>query len=244
MSIFDIFKGPATPTTPTPATPGQIPATTPVSTPTPGAAPNGVVPAVVSPTGDQTAQTPLDAFSTLWENPANASTPNAPFSFNVDPAKLQEAAGKIDFTKVVTPEILAKINAGGEGASTAMMEAINKTVQASFAQSTLAATKMVEAAVAKTRESVESNIPNLIKSQSLNESLRNSNPAFNHPAAAPVIAALQQQLQVKNPNASVQELQEMAQNYFLSLGEAFTPKKEDTSSAAKGEVDWSNFLPQ
>ncbi len=243
MSIFDIFKSaPSTPTaTPAASTPGQIPANTQPAPTTPGATPNGVVPAV--PTGNEPVKTPLDEFSTLWETPKDSQTPNAPFSFNIDPAKMQEAVGKIDFTKVISPDTLAKITAGGADAAPAFMDALNKTVQASFMQSSLAASKMVEAAVAKTRESMEANIPSLIKNQSLNESLRTSNPAFNHPAAAPVISALQTQLQIKNPTASVSELKTMAEDYFLSLGEAFNPKKPDAAeTAASKETDWTKFL--
>jgi hypothetical protein len=229
--------------TPGAGNPGNMPdgAGTNATTNTNTTAGNGVVPVGAA---DNEPKAPLDAFADIWKTDAAAGKANEPFSFNVDPAKLMEAAGKIDFAKVVGPETLAKISAGGPEAAAAFADALNKVTQQSFAQSAFASSKMVEQAVAKTRESMEANLPSMIKQQQFSNSLREDNPAFNHPAAAPVIQALEQSLQVKYPNASVNELKDMAKNYFSSLGEAFNPKVPSAAEVAKtkNEVNWDDFL--
>ena len=231
------------PGTPGAGNPGQIPTNATVNSTVPGtnAAPNGIVPTGAS---EAPERTPLDTFSEIWKTDPNAKDPNAPFSFNVDPNKLMEAAGKIDFAKVVGPETLAKIAAGGTDAAAAFADALNKVTQQSFAQSALASSKMVEQAVAQTRSQMESQIPGMIKKQSLSDSLRDDNPAFNHPAASPVIAALETSLQTKYPNATVTELRDMAKNYFVALGDAFVPKTPTAAEINKSnkEVNWEQFL--
>ena len=67
---------------------------------------NGVIPA----------ESPLDKFSKVWE--PTVVDPNAPNqqSSAVTPEQLMEAAGKVDFAKVLDPAALQAIAAGGEGA--------------------------------------------------------------------------------------------------------------------------------
>ena len=249
MGIFDLFKTsggatieqqPQQPNlSPGAGQPGQIPppngGTTVATTST---APNGVVPTTTVPAEPQA---PLDKFNDLWKTDPNAKpTGNDPL-FNVDPQKLMEAAGKVDFAKVIKPEQLQAITAGGEGAAAAFIQAINAVSQATFAQSALASTKIVEQAVAKTRENFSAELPGMLKKLNLNDSLRDSNPAFSHPAAQPILDALQAQLTQKYPSATVQELQGMAKEFLSSFTDAAIPKPVATT-VSNGETDWSKFF--
>jgi len=228
-------------------TPGNLPNKEAPSNTVDGAAPNGVIPPGTG--GDTTVKkepAPFEAFSELWQpvkTDPNAPDPNAGVFGTIDPKKFMEAAGKIDFAKVVSPEQLAAIAGGGEAAGKAFMEAMNKVAQSAYAQSAFATTKIVEQAVAKSKETFLSELPQHIKRQTVTDSLRTENPIFANPAVAPIISALEAQMTVKYPNATAPEITAMAKQYVEQLGTAFTKKIEieKDAKAGKGETDWSLF---
>jgi hypothetical protein len=228
--------------------PGNIPVNAP-NTGTAGAnaAANGVLP------GNQDANpkpvaTPLDQFSDLWNNaPTDPNAPANPGIFgDVDPKRFMEAAGKIDFTKVVTPDQLQAISAGGEGAMASFAAALNAVAQSTYAQSAYASTKIVEQALARSKDSFLAELPQHIKQQTVKENLRADNPIFSNPAVQPVISALEAQLTVKYPSASAGEITTMAKQYVDALGTSFAPKPAAPTQAngkpVREETDWSAFL--
>lgn len=254
MSMFSNIMGgaPTTQAAPTgnqaaPNTPGSIPATAPnTGAASPNTAANGTVPNIGT-ENPNPAATPLDQFSELWKNEPtdpNAPAPQSGVFGNIDPKKFMEAAGKIDFAKVVTPEQLTAISAGGESAVKAFAAAMNSVAQTTYAQSAFAATKISEQAIARAKESIFAELPTHMKKHSVSESLRAENPVFSNPAVQPIISALEAQLAVKFPAASAGELTQMAKNYVEALGTSFSPKPAAPTgnSAGKGETDWSTFL--
>ena len=247
MGIFDMFKTPAAdqgnqPQSPNQGQPGQIPQPSQQSTvATQQTAPNGTVPTPQATTPADT-QTPLDKFNDLWKTDPNAVTAGNQPLFTVDSQKLMEAAGKVDFAKVIKPEQLQAITQGGDGAAKAFLEAINAVSQATFAQSALASTKIVEQAISRTKENFSAELPGILKKQSLSDSLRDSNPAFSHPAAQPILTALQAQLTQKYPNATVSELQGMAKEFLIAFTDQTLPKAPVQSVAPNAETDWSKFF--
>lgn len=258
MSIMDLFRSamPAAPTAnpvqqpqvpaqPTP--PGNIPpqtAQTAAGLATPNAAPNGVVPAnadISNPT-----PSPLDAFNDLWQTPANATPqPNGPL-LQADPIKMMEAARKVNFTtQGITQETMQKIQAGGPEAMMAMMEVMNTVAQNSYAQSALAASKIVEGAIGKATTQFDARTADMIKRHTVSDTIRTNNPAFTHPAVAPIISALEQQLVAKFPNATSAELNAMAKQYMEAAGTAFAPVSATQSQQQQksgNDFDWAGFM--
>jgi len=229
-----------------PSTPGSIPATAPnTGAANANTAPNGTIPGNEN-SNPAPEATPLDQFADLWKN--EPTDPNAPkpagIFGNVDPKKFMEAAGKIDFTKVVTPEQLQAISQGGEGAMGAFAAALNSVAQTTYAQSAFASTKIVEQALARAKDSFIAELPQHIKKQTVSENLRNESPVFQNPAVQPIISALEAQLTVKYPAASAGEITQMAKQYVEALGTSFAPKPAATSGnpGSKEETDWSSFL--
>jgi len=212
----------------------QAPDTKPVQTP--GTAPNGVVPDNVP----ETEKNPLDQFNTLWDTNPDAPAPAGEFTPEVlDQTKLQEVISKTDMTSVLTPELQAKINAGGEEAQGAMIEALNLVAQQTLMQSTTVANKMMENNSTKLMEAMMAKLPDLVKAQSVNNTLVEQNPIFSNPAVKPIMDASKAQLQTKFPNATPAELTKMAQDYILAMGQAFNPAP--APEALPGDQDWSNF---
>ena len=257
MSIFSTLFGggtpaPATPAaaTPAPATaqpganqPGQIPpATTAATNATPGTAPNGVIPEGAT----ATPASPLDQFNDLWKPSENNGEPQP--LINVDPKALADAAKKTDFTKMISPEQLSAIGQGGEAAVQAFAQAMNSVAQGVYAQSAFATTKIVQQAVNKAREQFQAELPAHVKKLNVSENLRGENPAFAHPAASPILGALEIQLTQKHPNASAGEITQMAKQYLETFAGAINAPKaaaeaEATRKAANSkETDWNSFL--
>lgn len=186
---------------------------------------------------------PMDTFKDLWQPTETAGTDGtlpANMFAGADPAKMLEAARKVDFSKSIPPEVLSKITAGGPDAAAAFAQALNEVSQRAYAQSSFASTKIVEAALAKFQEGVESRLPGQIKKHSVSESIRESNPALQHPAAAPIMEALQGQLSAKFPNASVNELRDMASQYLTAFTSAASPKP--AAAAVPASEDWGKFF--
>jgi len=186
---------------------------------------------------------PLDEFKSLWE-PNTSSGVDTTLPANMfagaDPAKMLEAARKVDFSKSIPPAVLEKITAGGPEAATAFAQALNDVSQRAYAQSSFASTKIVEAALAKFQEGLDSRLPSQIKRHQVSDSIRESNPALQHPAAAPIMEALQSQMAVKYPNATVNELKDMASTYLTKFAETARPTKK--ADAVPASEDWDSYF--
>jgi len=223
--------------------PGQLPAQPSGTTAASG---SGTVPAGSGgdPVMPATPVSPLDAFNELWKNdPTKTADPNAPM-FNVDPQKIMDAASKMDLSSAITAERLQAITAGGEGAAKAMAEMLQSANTLAVSQNIITSTKLVEQALKQARKDFAAEVPGLIKSQTLHNELQNENPALSHPAAQPIVSAIQQQMQVKFPTATSVELRSKVNEYFNGLAAIATkPNAPGTAkSQNRGETDWEAFL--
>lgn len=250
---MDMFRTPpaapvtaAAPTTNSAPVPGNIPAPQQASSPT---NPNAPVTTGTDGTNKTATESvnPLDAFKDLWQPPktVEGQTPKANM-FDVNPEKLMEAAGKVDFARVIKPEHLEAISKGGPEGVAAFAAAMNSVSQTVYAQSALATTKIVEQALKQQKESFDTELPGILKKHGLGNSLRTKNPALNHDAVTPLTSALVNQLSTKFPAATEAELTEMAETYLTSAFEAIAPKKvpEDTGKGTgkDTEPDWAELF--
>lgn len=253
MSIFDLFSSgkpenqpapAATPNPQTPANPGNLPEGSGSGNPgSKTADANGVVPPNAldgDKSGENNSNSPLDQFKDLWEPIKNEEGKSAPPA--LDPKKLQETIGKVDFSKVIPAENLQKITAGGEDAVAAFAQSMNAVAQQVMLQSTLASNKLIENAVSAAIDQQTKNLPKLVKDQNLSESLNSANPLFSNPAVKPIIEAVKSQLSAKYPNASTAELTTMAQNYVTVMGESFAPKVAEPQAKGSNTIDWDVLM--
>lgn len=238
--------------TPAPAPAAPNPTNNPNTNPAPAApasssvtAPNGTVPAGAN---NQEDASPLAKHKDLWEPPKTEEPKPGEQSQALTPEKMLEAASKVDFRKVLDQESLAKIKAGGDEAVGALADLLNKVGQQSYGQSIVVSQKLVEKAVREAREDFASQLPNLIRRQSAQEALLSENPAFKDPAVAPVVAAIQSQMQVKFPNATASELNEMAREFMRDAAKVLSsdPKALAAAQASAkkkaGEDDWDAWM--
>lgn len=185
---------------------------------------------------------PLDSFKTLWDTDPNAPKPADPRIFgDVDPKALLQAASQIDFTSVVTPEMLTAIQGGGEAGTQALLQALNKTQQLGYAQSAAATAKLIDQAIAKASERFTASIPDVLKQQNtLN--LVNNHPILSHPAAAPLVQSLTAQMQQKFPTATPEQLQAHVNNHLVAFSQALLASQQPNNpNPGKDQINWAEW---
>lgn len=249
MGIMDMFRAVA-PAPPVPAagTPGAgQPGNIPPNSATPATPNGGTVPGVAGvpavPAVPDAPASPLDQFTDLWNTAPLTDAQKAAASNNVlaiDPQRIIAAAGKVDFAKVIKPEQLEAITKGGPEAAAAFVSAMNAVSQATYANSAIATTKIVEAALKQNQDKFDAALPGMLKKHNLSDSLRQENPALNHPAAAPILQALESQITIKYPNATSAEIKTMANSFLTSFASAATPATaaQIKASEGSGDFDW------
>lgn len=244
MSILDIFnrQQPQQPQQPASAVgqPGNIPQPTVAGQPTTANETSGAVPVV--PPATNAPKSPLDEYATLWETKPDGGTPDGQPAPNtqVTPEAVREAVSKVKFTDSITPETLAAITAGGEGAAAAFMQAMQSVAQQVMVQSTLVSNKLTQNAVNQAVDMHSKNLPNVIRDQSASATIQQNYPLLSNPAIKPVADAAKTQILQAYPNATPVEVATMVHNYLQAMGQQFAPAP--VTSETKQDVDWSKFL--
>lgn len=186
-------------------------------------------------------QSPMEKYKNLFQNPSNPTEQADPF--DLDPQKFQETAAKMDFTKSISKEDLAKIAAGGEDAVAALASVINKVGQQSFLAAGTFAAKAVQSGMQHTRSSLAQELPDQFRRQTAKEDLFANNPSLRDPAAEPLIVGMQQQFAKQFPNASAKEINDMVTDYLGNqLPNLFKPKQSQDTRKQSDSHDFSSFL--
>jgi len=258
MSIFSNLFGPTPNTNQAVPAPGQGPQPNPNAPSQPGNIPvqaaqnmqgqqtqgtngGGTVPALNNAELNKTAkaehETPLAEFTDLWKNDlkldANGKevTQDTSVFGNIDQDALLKAAQTIDFTKdVMTPEILQAIQAGGEQGTSALMQAMNKVQQLTYAKSATVTTQLIERAISTAEARFAAKLPTHVRAANVND-LISQNPMYTNPSTRPVVDMVVAQLQAKYPNASTQEIDQIAGKYFQQFGSTLAPSSGNTANS-------------
>jgi hypothetical protein len=186
--------------------------------------------------------TPLDAFKDIWNTPDNTNTEATDFFAKLDPAKVMESARKVNFAGGVTPELMAKIAAGGPEAIQAFQQAINNSSQQVYGRSTVTTAEIVKAALAEQREQFQKQLPGIMKGMNLTDSLQTENPLYANPALAPLVEMAKTQFLQKNPTATQSEIKQQVNDFMNAMQSALAPKPIKTAEQKAAETDWTSFL--
>jgi hypothetical protein len=166
----------------------------------------------------------IDPLANLWQTDPTKQASNAPLKFDLDPTKLAELAGKLDYTQVVTPELRAKIEVGGPEATSAMLSAMNAMSQVAYQQNAQATTNLIQAAVDAATVKTLQAVDKRLGQTAINGFVQEFNPALNDPKFATLVNATRDQILMQFPNATPTQLTEMVSNYFNDLGIAANPQ--------------------
>jgi hypothetical protein len=199
------------------------------------------------PVKDAKEANPLDGFSQVWEAPkpvegaAPAFDPGNIFSLNQE--NMQKALASVDFAGSITADQLTAIQGGGDEAVKALSEMLNGTARQVMGAATQASAKMIETAMSAGSNAMEGKIANQVKQHQVASHLQELNPALNHPAAAPMIQALQSQLTQQFPKASPAEIGQKVQEYMNGFAQLASGKPGAAEAAAKSAegTDWEQY---
>lgn len=243
MGFLDMFSSNNTaPASTAPAPAANAPAPTPAPN---SGAPNPFAAPAPTPAPEGS---PVPEFTKLWEPIASpAPDPNAPKPLSQEDHinKTIEAARQIDFSKVIPADTMAKIGAGGPDAQVAFAEALNLVNQATYAQSSFAASKLVEQAIATARQEFQKEIPGIIRQHNIHDTLRGEDTRYQDPEIAPLLKAIDQQITLKFPDATAAQISTMRSQYLDRVTGKINPKQEaiPPKDPRNGDVDdWDALM--
>jgi len=174
--------------------------------------------------------------------PLETADPHNEPLLNLDPAKLQEAAAKMNFAAGVAPELLQKAMGGDAQAMSEVMSAAGRNA---FVAATASMTRVVEDAINRNNQRNDQTLASRVRDVQINQAPV-KHPALAHPAAAPVLAALKQQIAATNPTLSPDKVAEHAENYVIAMStDVNTHNQQQTQAKTKSlEPDYGVFLGQ
>lgn len=187
-------------------------------------------------------QSPVANFNDLWK--MEPTQPNQTPNFKIDPQQLASVSSKLNFASSISPDDLAKITAGGDGAVGALMNVLNTFGQNIFSTSAQFSSQMTESGYTSAQQAIDRGLPSIVNQQLGRNELFQSNPNLSSPEVKPLVMAIQNQIQQKYPNAAPGEVNSMVEKYFQRVGQVF--QKEDPNAAAASKqnanFDFSQFL--
>lgn len=224
----------------------HVQATVPMGQQNPGAAEGAPPAGTAQPNTEPPPQAdPLDAMKAVWQTDPNAKPPADPLAgslFNTDPAKIREAASKMDFTANIPQDLMQKVLAGGDTA--AIVQMMNTVAQNALATATQLTTATVEQGAAKSQQRMLQALPGKVRDIQLQD-MTPENPVLQHEAVQPMLNMVRSQLRMQNPNMPPAEVSRRAEEYMLATASALTgsvapaPKVDPNAPSSQ---NWDIFL--
>ena len=190
---------------------------------------------------------PLDIFKDLFQNSDNGD--DAPPSFSLDPTKLQNVAGQLNFAGQLSPEDLEGLKSGDAEKITGILNRVGQNSYMTLMQHLPALTdKYVSARVAHATKGLGGQVKQTLTKQAL------SKLATNNPVLKQQMDIIGQQLLSKFPDADPDWIAEQTSDYFVSMAklikpDAFrnendpTPTPKDTRDISqKPDFNWGTYL--
>ena len=193
------------------------------------------------------AASPLDAFAGLWQT-AQQEQKADPLTAEVIPMgaeqlqALQQRVSTVNFLSGVKPESVAAALGGDQAA---FMSVINSAVQAAMLQSVRVNNTMLNAAVNQRTQEIMKALPSNVQQALTANQLRQDLPIFNHPAAAPLLSALEQNLTLNQPGITPAQATQVAKSYLQHFFAEFSgtnPNQQQQTTATPAGIDWSKMF--
>jgi len=201
----------------------------------------------------ETAKSPMAPYEKLWDTDPQAKLPTSLTpDLNIDPAKILEMAKTVDFTKSISPDLLAKTRSSNvDEAQAALLQVINQVGQLGYAQAIGANAQVTQAAIKKHAETlVQEHLPRMLREAAVQNG-RGENPIFSDPTFAPIVTSVEAQVTAKFPNATPAEIKEhmgiilggMAQKLVGGMGGTINiPDPAATKRQQSKQVDWDKYF--
>lgn len=189
----------------------------------------------------QNGQSPTDQFKDLWSTPPTQQGNQAP-NFQLTPEQLSGVTSKMNFASGISQDQFAKVAAGGQEAAQALADIVNQVGRQAFTASAQFSSNLTEAGYNTANQRIGAALPTLVTNHLAKDSLYQANPKLRDPAIQPMVEALQSQLQMKNPNATPQEINASVNAYFERVQQVIgAPAAAANAQAASTQADFGDF---
>jgi hypothetical protein len=191
----------------------------------------------------ETMPNPLDAYAKMWDT-ANKQTEAAP-EFNLDPKVLGDVTGSMNFLDGIPQELQQRATSGDSAALMEMMNLVGRNTYKMALQHTSSLTgKFVDARSQYDSKRIPGNVRNELTQNALS-----STPNYQHPVVRQQLKDVAERLQSQNPEASPQQIADMAKKYLSDLVSAINPQSGQQNDAngnpaqqSQGPTDWDKWL--
>ena len=186
---------------------------------------------------NQQTTNPLDAYAKMFDNSLKA--PEAPPSFNLDPATLDSVTGSMDFLKGINPEIVARAKGGDTEAIFEMMNASNRNAYRAAMEH---GSKLTDKFVGMRDDFNGKGLSGRVREELTINAISGDGKA-THPVVRQQLKEIATKLQRDNPDASPQQIADAAKKYVSDLNSAINPSaSQESSKPASKEVDWDKWF--
>lgn len=194
------------------------------------------------------AGSPMEGYKDLWQAPSEpVVAPTSVPNIVMDPAKITEAASKINFAAHLNPELVDKA-LGGDRA--AFLEVVNGTAQAGFSAAVQNTGLFIQKALEQQQAKFNTEVaPAMLREHDIRNSVSTNIPISTNPAAKPIVDLLTNQITGKYPTASPGEVKAMVDSYLNNLADTIVTNnggqvlsKASVAAAKPADTDWSKFL--
>jgi hypothetical protein len=191
----------------------------------------------------KSASNPFDAYAKLFKTASENSEIQAP-TFSLDPKVIADVAGKMDFTKGISPELIQKANSGD---AAAMMQLIQETGRNSYRAALEHATKLTDTHLGQRSEFESKNLKRGVKEQMTSDALSQDNANLNHPVIKAELNRIAKQFAAspEYADASPAEIAKAAHTYLNDLHSAMNPadpSKTKEGKAKSKEIDYMAYI--
>lgn len=177
-------------------------------------------------TNAQTQTSPLDGFDKLWDDPSKETqqrNQRGKFSYpKFDNAKLSERVNQMNFAASIPDELISK--AMSDPAS--FREVLNTVGRQGFQSAFTANNNLNSQLFSQFDTAINERIPEQVKGIQNQAAVFSEMKNLSHPAVAPLLTKVAEQIQMQYPDASPEEIKEKAKIYMGTMAKLITGQIE------------------
>jgi hypothetical protein len=182
---------------------------------------------------------PLDAFSNLFNN-TDTNTEKAP-SFSLPEDTLSNVAKSQNFLQGIDEGTVQKAMSGD---AKAFMDVIGAATQNAYKASLAHGSSLTDNFINSRLDYEGKSLSGKVKNELTNTELGASTQNFNHPVVKAQLTQVAQGLAKQHPDATPQQIAQMARDYVTTLANAINPNSTNKDSGGKTAADtnWGDYF--
>lgn len=160
--------------------------------------------------------------------------------FGGNPEEVLKTLGNLDMiSSVATPELLAKVSAGGEEGTTALMMALNQVARQSMQNSYQIAHRLVQEGIKASKPIISEQVNSTLRTTRVDTAITKADPFFSTPEGRPLMEGVKQMILARFPEASAEEITSKAKSYLDHIRGGSKPATEEPPVDTN---NWASFL--